>query len=64
MSSLRVGRKLVVRVDPSNRQRVGVDWIQSAAPALRLQELERLRATGAVSDAEYTAQRKQIIADT
>jgi hypothetical protein len=31
--------------------------------ARRLQELETLRATGAVSDAEYTAKRQQIIAD-
>jgi hypothetical protein len=29
----------------------------------RLQELETLRATGAISDAEYTAKREQIIAD-
>jgi hypothetical protein len=31
--------------------------------AQRLQELETLRATGAVSEAEYTAKRQQIIAD-
>ncbi|MEO3760907.1 SHOCT domain-containing protein [Mycobacterium sp. B14F4] len=31
--------------------------------AQRLQELETLRATGAISDAEYTAKREQIIAD-
>lgn len=31
--------------------------------AQRLQELETLRATGAISDAEYTAKRQQIIAD-
>jgi hypothetical protein len=29
----------------------------------RLQELETLRDTGAISDAEYTAKRQQIIAD-
>ncbi|BBY03255.1 SHOCT domain-containing protein [Mycobacterium seoulense] len=29
--------------------------------AQRLQELETLRATGAISDAEYTAKRQQII---
>lgn len=29
--------------------------------AQRLQELEALRATGAISDAEYLAKRKQII---
>jgi hypothetical protein len=31
--------------------------------AQRLQELETLRATGTISDAEYTAKRQQIIAD-
>jgi hypothetical protein len=31
--------------------------------AERLQELETLRATGAISDAEYTAKREQIIAE-
>lgn len=31
--------------------------------AQRLQELETLRATGAILDAEYTAKRGQIIAD-
>ena len=31
--------------------------------AQRLQELETLRATGAISDDEYTAKRQQIIAD-
>jgi pyruvate/2-oxoglutarate dehydrogenase complex dihydrolipoamide acyltransferase (E2) component len=31
--------------------------------AQRLQELETLRATGAVSDDEYTAKRKQILSD-
>jgi hypothetical protein len=31
--------------------------------AQRLQELETLRATGAISDAEYTAKRQQIIAE-
>lgn len=31
--------------------------------AQRLQELETLRATGAISDAEYTAKRQQIISD-
>jgi hypothetical protein len=41
---------------------------QFAAPpevsiSQRLQELETLRATGAISDAEYTAKRNQIIAD-
>jgi hypothetical protein len=39
----------------------------TAAPELpiaqRLQELETLRATGAISDAEYTAKRQQIIAE-
>jgi hypothetical protein len=64
VSSLRVGRELVVRVDPNNRKRVAVDWKQSTAPARLLQELETLRATGAISDAEYTAKREQIIADT
>ena len=29
----------------------------------RLQELETLRATGAISDAEYTSKRQQILAD-
>jgi hypothetical protein len=64
VSSLTVGRELAVRVDPTDRQRVAVDWKRSAAPALRLQELERLRATGAISGAEYTARREEIIADT
>ena len=32
--------------------------------ARRLQELETLRATGAISDVEYTAKRERIIADT
>lgn len=31
--------------------------------ALRLKELERLRATGAISDAEYTVRREQIISE-
>jgi hypothetical protein len=31
--------------------------------AQRLQELETLRATGAISEAEYTAKRQQIIAE-
>ena len=31
--------------------------------AQRLQELETLRATGAISDDEYTAKRQQILAD-
>jgi hypothetical protein len=65
--NLTVGRELAVRVDRTNRKRVAVDWDQSEqlrqAPALRLQELEKLRATGAISDAEYTAKREQIIAD-
>ena len=47
--------------------------VQAAAPtavaapepstAQRLQELETLRATGSITDAEYTAKRQQIIAD-
>jgi hypothetical protein len=68
VSSLWVGRKLVVRVDPTDRQRVAVDWRRSVPRsyrrcALRLQELETLRATGAISDAEFTATRERIIAD-
>ena len=63
-----VGRELAVRVDLINRQRVAVDWDQSEqlrqAPAVRLQELEKLRATGAISDTEYAANRERIIADT
>ncbi|MBU8809445.1 SHOCT domain-containing protein [Mycolicibacterium goodii] len=35
----------------------------SASTAQRLQELETLRATGAISEAEYTAKRQQIIAE-
>lgn len=35
----------------------------SMSTAQRLQELETLRATGAISEAEYTAKRQQIIAD-
>jgi hypothetical protein len=31
--------------------------------ALRLKELERLRATGAISDAEYTVRREQIVSE-
>ncbi|MGZ5395365.1 MAG: SHOCT domain-containing protein, partial [Mycobacterium sp.] len=31
--------------------------------AQRLQELETLRATGAISDDEYTSKRQQILAD-
>jgi len=31
--------------------------------AQRLQELETLRATGVISEAEYTAKRQQILAD-
>jgi hypothetical protein len=31
--------------------------------AQRLQEVETLRATGAISDQEYTAKRQQIIAE-
>ncbi|MDG4663913.1 SHOCT domain-containing protein [Mycobacterium sp. 236(2023)] len=34
-----------------------------ATTAQRLQELETLRATGSITDAEYTAKRQQIIAD-
>jgi len=34
-----------------------------ASTAWRLQQLETLRATGAISEAEYTAKRQQIIAD-
>ena len=63
-----VGRELVVRVDLTDRQRVAVDWKKSAQlrqpPAVRLQELETMRAAGAISDAEYTVKREQIIADT
>jgi Short C-terminal domain len=33
------------------------------APAQRLQELETLRATGAITEAEYTAKRQQILSD-
>jgi Short C-terminal domain len=36
---------------------------QAQSIARRLQELETLRASGAISDAEYTAKRQQIIAD-
>jgi Short C-terminal domain len=36
---------------------------QAQSIAGRLQELETLRASGAISDAEYTAKRQQIIAD-
>jgi hypothetical protein len=36
---------------------------QALSIAGRLQELETLRASGAISDAEYTAKRQQIIAD-
>lgn len=36
---------------------------QARSIAGRLQELETLRASGAISDAEYTAKRQQIIAD-
>ncbi|HUB58052.1 MAG TPA: SHOCT domain-containing protein [Mycobacterium sp.] len=36
---------------------------QAQSIAARLQELETLRAAGAISDAEYTAKRQQIIAD-
>jgi hypothetical protein len=32
MSSLWIGRKLVVRVDPTERQRVAVDWEKSVRP--------------------------------
>jgi hypothetical protein len=35
----------------------------SPSTSQRLQELETLRATGAISDAEYTAKRQQIISD-
>jgi hypothetical protein len=35
----------------------------SPSTSQRLQELETLRATGAISDSEYTAKRQQIIAD-
>ncbi|MDH6197910.1 hypothetical protein M2272_004566 [Mycobacterium frederiksbergense] len=44
---------------------VSVPLIAPPAPstAQRLQELETLRATGAVSEDEYTAKRQQIIAD-
>jgi hypothetical protein len=31
--------------------------------AQRLQELETLRATGSITEAEYTAKRQQILAD-
>jgi hypothetical protein len=33
----------------------------TSSSAQRLQELEALRATGAISDAEYTAKRERII---
>jgi hypothetical protein len=36
---------------------------QAQSIAARLQDLETLRAAGAISDAEYTAKRQQIIAD-
>jgi hypothetical protein len=40
----------------------GVQTPPTVAPAPhRLQELESMRATGAISDAEYTAKRQQII---
>ncbi len=54
---------------------VSEDVVPAAAPAQtaltpqaqsitgRLQELETLRASGAISDAEYTAKRQQIIAE-
>ena len=35
----------------------------SVSTSQRLQELETLRATGAISEDEYTAKRQQIIAD-
>jgi hypothetical protein len=67
-SHLAVGRELAVRVDLTDWQRVAVDWKKSEQlrqpPAVRLQELEIWRATGEISDAEYTATRERIIADT
>ena len=52
---------------PTSEPRSAVPGVQSAsAPATvsqRLQELETLRATGAVTEAEYTAKRQQILAD-
>ncbi|MGE0216356.1 SHOCT domain-containing protein [Mycolicibacterium sp.] len=43
----------------------GAPYVPPAEPttAQRLQELETLRATGSITDAEYTAKRQQIIAD-
>ena len=45
-----------------------MDWDQSKqlrqAPAVRLQELESCAPRVKISDAEYTAKREQIIADT
>lgn len=56
-----------------NQDRIGAAPAPAVAPAAvtppprstaqRLQELEALRATGAISDAECTAKREQIIAD-
>ncbi|MGU3497881.1 SHOCT domain-containing protein [Mycobacterium sp. C31M] len=42
---------------------VGVPPAPTVNTAQRLQELETLRATGAISDDEYTAKRQQIIAE-
>jgi hypothetical protein len=38
-------------------------FMPEPSTAQRLQELETLRATGAISEAEYTAKRQQIIAE-
>ena len=57
-----VVRRAVPR--PLRRPRPRPPWPHHRRPstAQRLQELETLRATGTISEAEYTAKRQQIIA--
>ena len=75
MAAIQPGRTVAVEVDSVNPLNVRIDLGQpihrlpraglSGSPrqsiAQRLQELETLRATGTISDTEYTAKREQII---
>jgi putative oligomerization/nucleic acid binding protein len=68
-----LGTELPVRVDPQDRERFEILWDELPPPVAqagaggegaeqRLETLDRLRKEGAISDTEYEAKRKQIIA--
>lgn len=78
VGQLTSGAGLPVKVDPQNRNKFVIEWGAQTAPAgasgsgfgggdsavdARLQKLSELRSSGAISDGEYEAERKRILAE-